>query len=66
MSEVRKSLYDLVASSREDAWIETQPTIEAGCFMLVASSREDAWIETSQFAKTHDDLCRVLPRGRVD
>ena len=35
-----------VASSREDAWIET---LISGCLPLimdVASSREDAWIET--------------------
>ena len=36
----------LVASSREDAWIETSFVTSIGIFQLVASSREDAWIET--------------------
>ena len=36
-----------VASSREDAWIET--VVRLGLIFIgrVASSREDAWIETS-------------------
>ena len=36
-----------VASSREDAWIETNPANKDEAMELVASSREDAWIETS-------------------
>ena len=36
----------VVASSREDAWIETVPQITAPEGGWVASSREDAWIET--------------------
>ena len=55
-----------VASSREDAWIET-----ILCFLLlksklVASSREDAWIETLQLLLYTSSEGRVLPRGRVD
>ena len=36
----------LVASSREDAWIETPLQIINSVAGDVASSREDAWIET--------------------
>ena len=36
-----------VASSREDAWIETGVDIAQYAAAAVASSREDAWIETS-------------------
>ena len=35
-----------VASSREDAWIETALTATTSAVFAVASSREDAWIET--------------------
>ena len=35
-----------VASSREDAWIETIADTSVVCCITVASSREDAWIET--------------------
>ena len=41
----------LVASSREDAWIETLITSHDIVNIGVASSREDAWIET---VKQHD------------
>ena len=36
----------MVASSREDAWIETLCTAPHKRRIQVASSREDAWIET--------------------
>ena len=42
-----------VASSREDAWIETDQQKEVKNEKKVASSREDAWIET----KIGGDLC---------
>ena len=35
-----------VASSREDAWIETIDSLSMINGKQVASSREDAWIET--------------------
>ena len=35
-----------VASSREDAWIETAIMMQTVQCKKVASSREDAWIET--------------------
>ena len=36
-----------VASSREDAWIETWEDLAQYLVDEVASSREDAWIETT-------------------
>ena len=36
-----------VASSREDAWIETCSPLNFCQLSQVASSREDAWIETT-------------------
>ena len=36
-----------VASSREDAWIETTLVTGKMEYQRVASSREDAWIETA-------------------
>ena len=55
-----------VASSREDAWIETLfAGLESHC-KSVASSREDAWIETAIGALLSGSASRVLPRGRVD
>ena len=56
----------MVASSREDAWIETVYQYERAIKDLVASSREDAWIETLILLYVVLLLCRVLPRGRVD
>ena len=55
-----------VASSREDAWIETLLKRDFGIDTNVASSREDAWIETSHACDKVVNLGRVLPRGRVD
>ena len=55
-----------VASSREDAWIETAAERRDSKAGQVASSREDAWIETAPAHAAARQLCRVLPRGRVD
>ena len=55
-----------VASSREDAWIETPDARLQRPEYLVASSREDAWIETIAANMVRSTLGRVLPRGRVD
>ena len=55
-----------VASSREDAWIETVLSGSPAHKYTVASSREDAWIETLILRLILNRTCRVLPRGRVD
>ena len=57
----------VVASSREDAWIETCMIRRPEMPEHVASSREDAWIETGVWLfRPNDRAGRVLPRGRVD
>ena len=58
----RKSI---VASSREDAWIETIIFVPFCKILYVASSREDAWIETSSsLASSTVPLSRPPARTR--
>ena len=59
-------MFTIVASSREDAWIEITISHVYIAFILVASSREDAWIEIAKEVLRTIKACRVLPRGRVD
>ena len=47
-----KIFEEIVASSREDAWIETVLSVLLQFLQIVASSREDAWIETASDATT--------------
>ena len=53
-----------VASSREDAWIETGTEEKLGRLDEVASSREDAWIETGEILKS-PELLRSRPPART-
>ena len=54
-----------VASSREDAWIETSLTVTCGLSVFVASSREDAWIETARQKAFLHDASRSRPPART-